>query len=329
MSQLQLQQTDKRTAILVYVYYPDIFKHIVSLLKNLDLTYTDIFLAINNSLDISTIQDICQDIKGSIKNTIFVDNIGVDILPFLLQLKALDAHTYKYFIKLHTKKSTWGSKNNIEWLSVLLHSLIGSDKIYQKNISMLDSKPNIGMIGAKALIMSGREFMHTSKIKELCSILGINYDRVANGKFIGGSIFMARLEPFITHFTEDNIEKLQNLIVSNNEVGSVKDMFSNDGKYCHSIERIFGYIISYLNMKISGYKLTDYRILNKESKKGYFNLVVCYNGLCYLDEDPNCVGQFYRVNNKLCLIEWKHLKNIDCVFQKYIKLDNKTLIKDI
>lgn len=329
MTQLPSQQINKRIAILIYVYYPDILRDIVSLIKNLDLTNTDIFLSVNKSLDTCLINNICQDIKDSIKNIKLVDNIGVDILPFLLQLVDLDIQKYKYFVKIHTKKSTWGSKNNIEWLTLLLHSLIGSNKIYQKNISILDTKTNIGMIGTKALIMDKREFMHTGKIKELCSILDIDYNKVANHKFIGGSIFMSRVDIFKKYFTDNNINKLNELILTNNEIGGVKDISSNDGKYCHSIERIFGYIIIHSNMKINGYKLANYRILNKDAEKGYFNLVVCYNGLCYLDEDPNCFGQFYRINDKFSLIEWKHMKNIDGVFQKYIRLDNKTLIKDI
>lgn len=328
MTQSQSQKINKKTAILVYVYYPDILDHIVQLIKQIDLSSVDIFIAINNSLSVDLIKDICKDINPYIKNIVSVDNLGVDILPFLSQLISLDNNIYKYFIKIHTKKSRWGSKSNIRWLSVLLHAVIGSNKIFKNNILKLDRHTNIGMIGPKAFIIDNRESIHSTKIKELCGICDMDYDFVRDGKFVAGSIFMARLEPFIKYFTKDRIEIIKNLILANNEIGSVKDIYSLDGKYSHSLERLFGYIIHANGMKIFGNKLINYRILNKEAEKGYFSLVICYDGLCYLDEDPNCAGQFYPINDNICAIEWKHMKHIDYVFQKYTKLNNNTLIKN-
>lgn len=318
---------EPKTAALIYIYHADIAKEIALLFNNLKLCNIDIFLAVNNELNITDIVNIFDSTK--IKSIIRVPNMGVDILPFLQQILSLDIKKYPYFLKIHTKKSMWGHKNNVNWRTLLMHSLIGSESIFKRNVDILSTNDHIGMIATKGLILRNREFIHAQKIEELCSIFNIDYKKHKNKAFAAGSIFISKSKPFHDCFTTDKVKQIENLILTNNESGSVKDVFVSSGTYCHSLERIFGYLIRQNSMILKGLKLANYRILNKESQKGYFSLVQCYDNTCYLEEDLNCTGKIYSVSSELFIIEWRHLSNHSSFFQKYKKLDDKTLIKDL
>lgn len=316
-------------AILVYIYHIEPCEEILLLLSKLDLsnTNTDIFLAINKDTDPDKIRHLLYKYNINVKNIIFTDNIGADILPFLEQINTINYDSYDIILKLHTKISMWGPKNNINWRSLLLHSLIGSDEIFKKNIKLLLDKPKIGMMTTKGLILKNTEGNNSNKIHKLLNLLGINYSIYKHGKFSAGSMFF--IKPSILHILDSSkINSIKTLIIENKEFKRVKDINFMDGTYSHAMERIFGYLVKYNGMTINGIKLANYRILNKQSKKGYFNLVLCYNNMCYLEEDLTCTGKFFNINNSYCLIEWKHMKDKDSVFQKYAKLNHNTLIKD-
>jgi lipopolysaccharide biosynthesis protein len=324
----KLSSQKNKIALLIYVFHIDIYEEILSLVQKLYSIDFDIFLSVNKDIDFKKIEDINTKYSVKVKNISFVDNIGVDILPFLHQILSVDPDEYSLLIKLHTKKSMWGAKNHVNWRAALMQSIIGDNSILKNNIETLDKNNKIGMITNKNLILRNKEFLHSAKIEELCNICNIDYSKHKHKAFPAGSIFIARSLPFVKCFTEPVVNKIKELIISNQEIGTVKDIYRTDGTYCHSVERIFGYLIRHHNMVLKGIKLAKYRILNKEAQKGYFSLVICYNNSCYIEEDLNCSGVFFDINQDHCLIEWKHMPNTGSVFQKYRKINSKTLIKD-
>jgi hypothetical protein len=106
------------------------------------------------------------------------------------------------------------------------------------------------------------------------------------------------------------------------ERGKVSDMVS--GKYSHSLERIFGYIIKHLKLKFVHPNESTIKIKQSLSPTGFFSLIVTYDGRCYLKEDLCVFGNLLSLDEKHCTIEWRHLPNI--LQQKYIVYQTDPII---
>ena len=230
----------------------------------------------------------------------FHDNYGADISSFLYQIRDVKEDL---FIKLHSKKSLWGFKYHINWRQMMLNDLISSLDILKSNIKILLSNESNSVLCNKILLMDNREFHNSSKIHELCSLLNIDYSRVKNSKFVAGNMFMGKTSIY-KKYLEPHIETIDKLLY--NEKGKVDDTFK--GTYSHSMERIFGYIISYNNLKFCYPKHKIIKVINTEApNKKYFNLIKMYNNYCYILEDPNLYGYISNMSEKSCVITWYHL----------------------
>lgn len=233
------------------------------------------------------------------------DNYGVDINPFLTQLSYLDAKLFPYFIKLHSKSSQWGTKMHVDWGYVLIHSLIGSNYIYQKNLEIL-SRKHVGMLAHNFLTLKDRELNNSNKIKHLLHHMDIPYDMVKNQFFAAGSMFFSKTELFQKYFTTEAMQYMQTVIAT--EVGKVDDRHYTNGSYCHAIERIFGYVVHANNSIIHPTIIPTFTIRNASAKK--LHLVLMNNGYVYIQEDLNLYGKIIQLNDKQqqITIKWLHIE---------------------
>jgi lipopolysaccharide biosynthesis protein len=246
-------------------------------------------------------------------------NYGVDIAPFLHQIRCLEEDL---FIKIHSKKSKFGNNNQVNWRVVLLNDLIGSKEVFISNVESMLSDQSCGMICNEAFLLSG-EMTNAKKTKHLCQIIGMNYDLYKNSQFAAGNMFMSRTKLFQNRLNQ-YFSKLDLLLTS--EVGKVN--CTVDGTYSHSLERIFGYIIKEENLKFCFPKQEKIKILNRNApNKEYFSLIKMYNDECYVVEIPTIFGSYQEANNKT-IIDWKHTKQ-DSFKQIYHRTAEKTLIKSL
>lgn len=247
-------------------------------------------------------------------------NYGVDIAPFLKQLNLIDHKRYPYFIKLHSKQSKLGRLNHVDWGSILWDSLIGNPKLFNYNLNII-KQPNIGAITQPLLIYNNRELNNKQKISILCKHLNIDYSLLENSRFMAGSMFIGKTDIFQNILTTNKIQYIDTLLST--ETGKVDDRNFENGTFCHSMERIFGYLVSSQNLRIHGsslYPIT--KIYNKERR--ILHLHLTYNNIVYLVEDFNVCGQIISDNNNILNIEWYHLKN---KIVKYKYLNNKQITK--
>jgi lipopolysaccharide biosynthesis protein len=245
----------------------------------------------------------------------FHENRGVDVLPFLNQLRNVKE---PLFIKLHSKKSSWGFKFHVNWRTLILNDLIGSKKIFLSNVKKILQTNNVGFLCNQVLLMKDREFTNRIKIIELCKKLDIDYEKVKNSEFPAGNMFMGKTQ-ILQDQIKNNIDIVAELLY--NEEGKVQD--ATEGTFSHSMERIFGYINKYQNLSFVHPSHKIIKILNpKAPNKKYFKMIKTYNSYCYLLDDPNVYG-YYDTKNSTII--WYHLDNI--VKQKYKIINNTTIEK--
>lgn len=307
-----------KIAILVFLY-------------NLDrLTELDYLCYKNTNLYISLIVNIQHKDNTSLilflnkyKDRIIYynthENYGVDISPFLEQMYHLDAMEYPYFIKLHSKNSKIGTYNHVDWGTVLWDSVIGNATSLLQNIHILE-QPNIGAITQPLLIFNNQELNNSQKISVLCDYLNIDYNRIKNTRFMAGSIFMSKTQLFKNIL--DNKYKYIDLLLST-ETGKVDDRNYVNGTFCHAMERIFGYLITYQKYKIHGSSLYPIlKIYNPKYKA--LKLHTMYDNTVYIVQDFNIYGHILTDNDKNIDIVWHHLKN---TLSKYKYITDKIITR--
>jgi len=311
-----IQQQDK-VAVILWLYHIDLWPEFFNLLKPLSDNIV-LYLGLCDST-ISDYPQIEKDIKTLDHKLYYQNNYGCDVAPFLNQIQTVSEPT---FIKIHSKKSSWGVKNNIQWRSVLVHDLIGSKQIFDNNIvQLLD--PTVGMICNQNLLLDNREIRNTDIIKNIVNMMNIDYDYVANSSFPAGNMFWSKTSIYKKYFTPKICEKLNFYLQQ--EKGKVDDTAS--GTYAHSLERIFGYIIK-ANYKTFNFPQHDViKILNDQApNEQYYSLIITYDNHCYLTEDLNAYGNIIEKNKDTMLIEWLHMPTI--IYQNYIIIDKHTIVKD-
>jgi len=182
-------------AVLIYIFHTEVWDELYSLLLPLkDYVKIDIALCKNNNN-----AKIEEDLKNlNLIQIRYVENKGVDIGPFLLQLQELDQEKYPYFIKLHSKKSII---NKFEWKYILFNCLIGSKSILFKNIEVLEKDKVVGAITDRTTIMKtlGNNKAHLSIMSRLLNL------KTTNKTFMAGSMFMSRTKIFKKYFTDKTI----------------------------------------------------------------------------------------------------------------------------
>lgn len=201
------------------------------------------------------------------------------------------------------------------------HDLIGSQEVVAQNIKDIH-KSDAGLLCNSNFLFDDQELSHSNKIKKLCNILSLRYDAVKNKPFPAGTMFMGKTQLFKKYFTKTKINKIQKLLRL--ESGKINE--DSVSTYCHSLERIFGYIIYAQKKQIIHPKHSVIKIINQKSDIGHFNLVIMSNNECYIEEYINTYGRILETHEKYLLIQWLHLDGPN--FQKYQFLDDNTIIQN-
>jgi lipopolysaccharide biosynthesis protein len=240
---------DNKIPVLIWLYHKDKWNYILSKLVDCkDLAYPVIGLCSDiDYIDIiKSVEENFEDYK--IQN---FENRGKDILPFLYMISEIDSN---YFIKIHSKKSE--SSYFSDWFQKSIDSLLSRDSLIN-NIDLISKdkivntfgrsiENDVGMIANREFTVWNHEYTNSNKIEEICDIIDLDYNKVKGVRYVSGTMFHSRTNLFLKYFNNKNLKIISNLL--DNEIGDVKDIES--GTYTHSLERIFGYIISAECMRI-------------------------------------------------------------------------------
>ena len=302
--------------LLLSLYSLNRLKEISILLSNIQNLDINISIGQHNKKN-KSLNHFIKKYSNRIQNINFHENYGVDIAPFINQISIIDNEDYPYFVKIHSKESKWGGKFHVDWGSVLIDTYIGNPFNFDSNLNILHNK-HVGMISHKFLTLKDRESNNSHKINHLCSLLNIDYHKTKQGLFSAGSMFMSKTKIFQKYF--NNNTNIVDMLLSN-EIGKVYDGNSHTGTYCHSLERIFGYLIANENLKIHSNICKTIPIFNEQYKK--LHLVIMYNNFCYLQEDLNIYGRIVDHKTYNLKIQWLHLDDKPLI--EYIIIDNKLI----
>jgi len=242
---------NKKIPVIIWMYHTELWDEFLQLLvKNKNYVYPVVGLCKGNDN-----KTIIKSIKENFNefNIDYYDNYGKDIGPFLYQIQKIES---SFFIKIHSKKSKLTFDESINWRELLVNDLLG--EVLLSNIKTLSSDKillpwkkignnDIGLISNRRFITSNHEYKNKENINHICNIINIDYEKLKNGRFISGTMFMSRTDIFKKYFNCVTLPKIIKLIKP--ETGDVKDTVF--GTFTHALERIFGYIITNEGMRIT------------------------------------------------------------------------------
>lgn len=308
-------RNNKKIAVLLWLYHTDLTQEFISLLSDTEDIF-DIYLALyenqNNTKAIFNFSFL-----PNLKDISFYPNVGADIYSFIHQIQKIDESKYDYFIKIHSKKSKWGIKNICNWRAMLLDSLIGDRFTIHKNIEIMN-KYGYGAIGCRPLIYKNTEHNHASKIDQVLKSINL---KPKERKFIGGNMFMGRLDLYHNYFL--NYGEYFKYLISN-EFGKVNE--THDGTYCHSLERIFGYIAA--QHGIGNCVTNNFNIRVNDQKAKYRSLQFrhMYNQDIYCVLQPSIYGKAHDIIGDNMSIIWN--KNSSLIMAKYSQISKNIYINN-
>lgn len=304
---------NNKVAVCLYLYHTDLWPEFKDLLLPLS-NYIKLYIGLckDNPISYSSFNQFDHIVSVH-------ENYGADIAPFLIQLQNIKE---PLFIKIHSKKSSWGFKHHINWRQMILNDLISSMSLFKSNIKILISKEYNAVLCNKSMLMSNREFKNSDKINHICKLLNIDYNKVKQSEFVAGSMFMAKTKIYQDYIHGSKLSSIQELLKK--ETGKVSDLRS--GTYSHSMERVLGYIVKQQDLKFCHPKYKPIKVLNTMApNKKYFNMIHMYNNYCYMLEDPNLYGYIKSINSENITIIWKHLEAD--ISQNYKIMDKNIISK--
>lgn len=293
----------KKIAVLLWLYHTDLAEEFYELLKDFS-DFVDIYLSLcednDNNIALQTLNKL-----NNIKSISYYPNCGADIYSFINEVHKIDSDTYPYFIKIHSKKSTWGSNKHCNWRCILLDSLIGNKQILSRNIDLMEKK-DANYLSTYSMTYMDNNMYHEKQIHELLKLLGFSTE-TKDKKFNGGNMFMGR-----TKFYQDTLAKYKEKILDliSKERGKINERYG--GTYCHAMERIFGYMVDphkFVRAPLDTIKIKTSQEDTKKTKLKYLHFRKLYNNDIYCIEQPNIYGTLDSFNEDSFTVAWKHISS--------------------
>ena len=221
-----LNHFDKKIAIQIHVFYPELLEEIYSNLMEIPYKY-DLYISTNTKAKQKVIKEffIDKEFKQKVVVETF-ENRGRDIYPFLAQLKNR-IKDYDYVLHLHTKKSFHCLFGN-DWRKYLYYNLLGNKENIREIFYKFEKNKKLGLIFPETYsALKGRTLIGESKDKLdiLCERMNIKEE--FSNMFPAGSMFWAKVEailPLFSAFDKSDFD---------DEADQV------DGTFAHGVERVF------------------------------------------------------------------------------------------
>ncbi|NOU46059.1 MAG: hypothetical protein HOO86_03245 [Bacteroidales bacterium] len=228
-----------KIAIVVHVFYLDVFEEIISLLKESDFQNFKLFITCPNYLS-SSIMTIISHANFEFQIT-EVENRGRDVLPFLKILPGVFNDGFGLIVKIHTKRSNHLKKNE-QWRDDLFLKLLSNGNL-SNIILTFQQNEQIGMIGPANHILPMSMYYggNSQRVLDLSMRMGLKREKLQDLHFVAGTMFAARKEAI-----------LPVLDLGLTELDFEPEGQQLDGTMAHSVERIFA-----AGLLKSGLKLAD------------------------------------------------------------------------
>ena len=245
-----------KIAVLIHLFYTDLWYEIESYLKNLEDFEYDLYINIVDGYYNVEIVDKILKFKHNVK-ILKSPNKGVDVGGFLYLYNSLDS-SYDLILKIHTKKSiglpnkpsdyvrVYGpqlakEKGN-QWFHKLMKGVLRSKNQVKDIIELLENETPFAMAGLDCETYIGPNLKQVKELGDKFNIpTDFNGDRIKNASFVGGTIFWVKNDILKKYLTKDNIKYLLELL---------PEGYQNEPSYNHALERLFGMMVYNENKKI-------------------------------------------------------------------------------
>lgn len=243
-------------AIHVHLFYIDLMDEFISYLDNIPFSF-DLYISVTESKYVENIENRFKSIN-TLNNVEIkvVSNRGRDVAPMVVDFGS-KLLKYDYICHIHTKKSLYTGNEQTIWRKHLLDNLIGSEEIIRKNLYLLSSTPDVGLLYPETVSFIPY-WAHTwlankGKSTELLRSMNIDLGKQTYIDYPAGTMFWAKGTAISSLF------KL-NLNLSNFEVENKQ----TDGTLAHAIERSIvpivksaGYTFIEVNFSKNIYRLNN------------------------------------------------------------------------
>ncbi len=164
------------------------------------------------------------------------ENRGMDPGGFLLALHHAQTHerAHRYVLKLHTKTRD-------DWRRALLHAMLRDADTFRRALEQLQAPDSrVGMLGAARWIIgtTGMD-LDSARVGALLASAQMRYSGAWH--FVGGTMFLARLEPLLRWSTRVNLRAL----VHDMPLGRPSTV-----GVPHSLERLFGLLVHMAGLQV-------------------------------------------------------------------------------
>lgn len=180
-----------------------------------------------------------------------LENLGYDVFPFIRVINNVELREYDYILKIHTKNKRKEIKkikkllhSGFDWRNQLVSSLIGSKKIFNNNLKLLENKKT-GMVSNKVFMQKIKKqcdinFKYTNEIMQK---FGCTDDEAT---FSVGTMFLIKRE-IIEKIKSFNFTKEDFISCGDREMKT-----GNLGQLAHAMEAFFGAVTSYMGYEHIG-----------------------------------------------------------------------------
>lgn len=217
------------TAIVIHVYYPDLWDELETVLAALDFPF-DLFVTLSSKATAET--DLHQRIIKRFPQAQLFDmpNHGRDIFPFVYLINGGHLDDYTAVCKLHTKKSLHLSDGHV-WRQKLIAGLLHGPETTQSLQQFLNATDTALWVSDAQLYTGARwwgpNFSNTCRLLERAEIIP-DYDAL---RFPAGSMFWVK--PIVLEMLKALHLRAEDFEVEQGQV---------DGTTAHCFERALGFL---------------------------------------------------------------------------------------
>jgi len=185
-------QGPPRVAVLLHLYYPDLWDEFWPRLQALQGSGARLFITTGpHGLPEAIARAARQlDPQAAFRA---VDNWGFDVGAHWQSLDYIDLGQFDLVLLLQSKKSKHLRMGH-SWRANLLHALLGSPDIWQANLAAFSANPQLGMLGS-ALHRSSHDGWQYPAMRQALQALGMptDFDTLKHHyAYVGGSMFLIR-----------------------------------------------------------------------------------------------------------------------------------------
>lgn len=217
-------QPEKKLAVVIHAYYPDVFKEIVDHLSAITGVSLKLYISTTHgqSRALGKVLEHCPH-EYVLEE---MANHGRDLLPFLKMLPLVIADGFEYLVKIHTKKSTHRVDGDI-WRQDLYDKVLTESSMLNA-LAAFESDSSLGILGPAGHLVPMNFYWgsNAATVEKLSCRLGVNPTELSALTFVAGTMFFANINA---------IRPLLNLALDDDdfevEAGQV------DGTFAHALER--------------------------------------------------------------------------------------------